>query len=611
MKDRQKADIDDMIMGAHYLDALEKEAQASKPLSDMERQDYIDQIQTLRDFNEQLKGTISCLTTSLESSDKKNASLEVQICNFQTQVSHLQKIISDLTGEISSLREEVAKLNDRNNRHNQMIFGKKSQKSSSRHDEAKSREEEQMDCDNSGKYDDKSDDDADTDGGKESPLNREKVKSEYLDGERGERGSYTTMDAAKIITLKTSLKGHPDNMKFIGFKPVDEFNKISYVECTRFIVAIYEDEFGVRHEYYNPEESEDTRRPHLNVISGTHCTPEFLADLVSDRYLLHTPNYREGSRMLIDKFQSSDSCRSNWLKYGASMLRPMCDYLKVKLLKIKSVLNIDETWCRVRIKFKEDGTKLGKYFKKYIWVIVNKIENIVYFLYDNEENDSRGQRPIMEFLGSFQGSVQSDGYVVYEHLANENPNIEHILCWAHVRAKYKYAADFSKDKNAEWFVETIGRLYMIEVENRILHRTAEEIKERRSQDDVTSILTSLYNRAIRMLKDSRHHYGDMMERALKYMINGWDELLNYRNDGRYGIDNLEAERSIRPFTINRKNSLFFGSEEGIEVATTYLTIIETVKKYGLDIKDYLTNAFREVMRGNQDCSTYAPEALVK
>ncbi len=120
MKDRQKAAIDDMIMGAHYLDALEKEARASKPLSAMERQDYIDQIQTLRDFNEQLKGTISCLTTSLESSDKKNASLEVQICNFQTQVSHLQKIISDLTGEISSLREEVAKLNERNNRHNQM-----------------------------------------------------------------------------------------------------------------------------------------------------------------------------------------------------------------------------------------------------------------------------------------------------------------------------------------------------------------------------------------------------------------------------------------------------------------------------------------------------------
>lgn len=83
----------------------------------MGRQDYIDQIQTLKDFVEQLKGTISCLTTSLESSDKKNASLEVQICNFQTQVSHLQKIICDLASEISSLRKEIAKLNDRNNRH--------------------------------------------------------------------------------------------------------------------------------------------------------------------------------------------------------------------------------------------------------------------------------------------------------------------------------------------------------------------------------------------------------------------------------------------------------------------------------------------------------------
>lgn len=81
----------------------------------------------------------------------------------------------------------------------------------------------------------------------------------------------------------------------------------------------------------------------------------------------------------------------------------------------------------------------------------------------------------------------------------------------------------------------------------------------------------LHEWAIRILNDQRLHYGDMMERALKYMINGWNELLNYRNDSRYAIDNLAAERAIRPFTINRKNSLFFGREEGVDVAVTYLT----------------------------------------
>lgn len=123
-------------------------------------------------------------------------------------------------------------------------------------------------------------------------------------------------------------------------------------------------------------------------------------------------------------------------------------------------------------------------------------------------------------------------------------------------------------------------------------------------------IASLHELVMRVLNDKRLHYGDMMERVLKYMINGWDELLNYRNDGRYAIDNLAAERAIRPFSINRKNSLFFGSEEGVDVAVTYLTIIETAKMYGLEVKDYLTHVFREIMKGNKDCSTYAPESVV-
>ena len=36
------------------------------------------------------------------------------------------------------------------------------------------------------------------------------------------------------------------------------------------------------------------------------------------------------------------------------------------------------------------------------------------------------------------------------------------------------------------------------------------------------------------------------------MCNGWADLCNYRNDGHYTIDNMVAERAIRPF-MNRGN----------------------------------------------------------
>ena len=63
-----------------------------------------------------------------------------------------------------------------------------------------------------------------------------------------------------------------------------------------------------------------------------------------------------------------------------------------------SVLDIDETWTRVRIKFKGDKSKIGKYFKKCVRDIINKIQKVSYFLYDNDGNDNWGGRPIKEFL---------------------------------------------------------------------------------------------------------------------------------------------------------------------------------------------------------------------
>ena len=42
-------------------------------------------------------------------------------------------------------------------------------------------------------------------------------------------------------------------------------------------------------------------------------------------------------------------------------------------------------------------------------MIVNKAAKNTYSLYDNDENDSRGMRPIESFLGDYSGAVQSDG----------------------------------------------------------------------------------------------------------------------------------------------------------------------------------------------------------
>lgn len=123
--------------------------------------------------------------------------------------------------------------------------------------------------------------------------------------------------------------------------------------------------------------------------------------MVVDHLMLMTPIHRPSVRNVLDKLQISRNANRNWLAQGAEMLTPILHLLRKRLLKVKSILNIDETWTKVRIKFRGDKTRLGRYFKKYVWVLVNKAEQITYFFYENVENDSRGKRPIQAFLCDF------------------------------------------------------------------------------------------------------------------------------------------------------------------------------------------------------------------
>ena len=549
--------VEEMVMRSHYLSALDIESKAEISLSDMERQDFINTINDLRSTIESLRLTITTLQRTIESLHEGEKRYKKQASAYEEKIDELSR--------------QCEYLESLNKRHCKNRFSGKTLSQKNRtENKKKGRDEQEPDYVGPSSSHDDSDasdkGDAGTDashGNNTLGLDQTKVKSEGLNEARGSRGSYEQMDAAETIVLKSKVDGAPSNWKFLKFKDVDEYTKVSYVRKTTFKVAVFVDEYGVYHEYYSPEDPEDDRRPYVNVIPGTHCTPDLFSEITSDHIQLHIPIYREGIRHEIDKFKISKNTDRNWLKAGYRLFLPILDVIKKRLL----ILHIDETWTAVRIKLKGDGTKLGHYFKKYIWCLVNKAEGITYFFYDNDKNDSRGLRPIEHFLGAFEtGTIQSDAYVVYELLTNGNEKLKHVLCWAHVRNRFEEAFQSSKDAIADWFVKTIAELYRVETECILARMTPEKIKERRNKKDVDGILKRLYRKACEYLNQKKKHYSKMTQDAMKYMKNGWKDLIRYRDDGNYDIDNLVAERAIRPFTLHRKNAQAFGSEEGVQEA---------------------------------------------
>ena len=81
--------------------------------------------------------------------------------------------------------------------------------------------------------------------------------------------------------------------------------------------------------------------------------------------------------------------------------------------------------------------------------------------------------------------------------------------------------------------------------------------------------------------------------ALTYLHNNSKELSEYLNDGRLEISNNLAERSIKPFVIDRKNFLFSNTPRGATSSAVIFSIIQTAIANGLDPYLYLKYIFTE------------------
>lgn len=77
-------------------------------------------------------------------------------------------------------------------------------------------------------------------------------------------------------------------------------------------------------------------------------------------------------------------------------------------------------------------------------------------------------------------------------------------------------------------------------------------------------------------------------KALNYLKEQWPYLTNYLKDGRLEISNNRAERSIKPFVIDRKHFLFANTPKGATGSAVMFSLIQTAMENGLDPYRYLT-----------------------
>lgn len=342
----------------------------------------------------------------------------------------------------------------------------------------------------------------------------------------------------------------------------------------------------------------------VTKFEGTKATPEFLQALA---YEVYVKNVTFGllHQWLTDMGMTiSANTLRNWLKKGKKYLDKLIVVLKAIALEKDSIVNCDETWCKVR--------KYDRYKKCYIWVLVNKAEKTAIFFY---ENGSRGRDVLTHFLGDAElKSIMTDGYNAYVFIGDELKSAqfkdtEHQICMAHAMAKFAKAANPGGDKQALPFHDDMSFFYKMERQYDEEGISPEERGERRQSIESKEVLIRLRCNLKIALAKKESDRSPYLTEALNYLNKFWDGIFAFLKDGNLPIDNNLAERTIRKLTTQRNSMIHFGSDEGVEMAAAYHSVISTVKLHGMSCWRYLGEFFKKIFNGCRDFASLTPNNI--
>ena len=324
-----------------------------------------------------------------------------------------------------------------------------------------------------------------------------------------------------------------------------------------------------------------------------------LADIIISKYHYHLPFYR-----VIESYKElgvtiSASTINDWFKAVVGKLKPIYDLLRAHILACDYV-QVDESTLPVI------DNEAHRAVRGWVWSVVDVMTGDRFFFY---EHGSRATRVAMGLLKDFNGAIQSDGYIVYEHF--EGMEGKKLLgCWAHARRKF-FEARKENEKLANEALFYIGMLYEVEREADALdeadkkpnYERRKKMRQEKAYPEIKKFETWMEVSILKCPPQS------LMEKAISYTYNILKKLSLYITDGRYKIDDNMVENSIRPLAIGRKNYLFCGDDEAAQRTAVVYSLLATCKARGVDERAWLEEVLRripEYEQGQKDFSDLLP-----
>jgi len=469
-------------------------------------------------------------------------------------------IVAYLRQDNAQLREQLARLTEQIEYLNRQLFGRRSEKIPTVHEEIRQRI-------------DPAELTVDGEPMPSEPEARAKEKRRKArkagEAERQNRRRARKTIPTIIETREVKASELPEGYTLDDFRELGDGKIVHQIEHVR-------EHFVIQQFVLQTLVSKDgsrfiTATPPPSVVDGGHFGPGLHAHVAVSRCDDSMPLYRSEKALARAGYAVARSTLCSLFHRTAEQLIPIYEELK-RVVRLGRYVHADETTQPVLDK--------DKCFCGWMWVILSK-QAIVYQYSNGRDSDTA-----KSLLGGTSGNLTIDGYSAYNCLAEKDAQRARSGCWGHFRRKVFEAmpADAVDHENRE-ALDMIADLYRIEDEAEQSGITGTpahlELRQRKSRRIVKKLWRWVDAR------DGKHSPKSKMGKAIGYATKQRERLEHFLHDPKLVLDNNCAERALRITALGRKNSLFAGSAEHAQNLAVLHSIVATCRLHGVNPYDYI------------------------
>lgn len=311
------------------------------------------------------------------------------------------------------------------------------------------------------------------------------------------------------------------------------------------------------------------------IIDKSLVSDGVIIDTVVNKYCDHSPLFRQSVGLLRDAgIDISRATMCGWVMTIGEMLMPVAKAMQRQLL-VGNYIQADETPVDVQT---HDGR--GTNHQAYMWQYGTPYGMTVFDFRMSRKRDGP-----LNFLGNFEGLLQTDAYAAYDRVGGAQ--MVHAGCWSHARRYFVDAVKLNRQDAASIrAVQLMDKLFSIDGkarEENMDHADRHALR----QQHASPLLEEIRNHILAMSKTVLPK--SAAGQACSYTLAIWKRLIRFLDYPELELSNNLAENSMRPIAVGRANWIHIGSEQAGPRVAAILSVVESCRRLKIPIRKYLAD----------------------